>query len=165
MTLKKGLQYIGDIKNYKHEQRIVIPEGRIYTDSLILKMYSMKKIRNKGDTSHLIKNAKDFLMKEIRNKKINSGIGFGFSILSEDMLNIAIWDKSHPIVLKNQIYGYKENFLDNIKLLDVRNIGNFCLWELGIVNFERSCWMNYLKSKQKSNDKKKYLELMIEGCL
>lgn len=169
---------IGNVrKNYENVvPRIVTPAGLVTSPLLVLKMYSMlKKSPVKwGD----ITNAKKFLTKEIREGKIEPLIGMGFAILSEDILNVGKWDYEEPIVLKNQLYtfsnyskkeldilDFKNNF-DSAKPLDIREVGNFCVYELNIVNHEKKSWEKYLKSDFSKEAKKRYLEdLVIIGGL
>ena len=150
---------IGNIPiEYKHKEREVEPIGLIKEPSLILKLYNMyimdKPISSRGQ---LLNESREFLIEEVRRGRIDPLIGLGFSILSEDMLNVARWDAECPIVLKNQIYGYKNGDLGTAELLDIRDVGSFCIWELGIVNHERSSWKKYLESERKDVDKRQYV--------
>ena len=152
---------IGDI-DYTHEPRTVRKQGLIIAPSLVLKLYSMSK--DLHPTAKTLKDTKEFLEKEIWEGKISQfSSGLGFTILSENMLNVAIWDNEYPLVLKNQIYNFNETI--NPAPLDIREVGSFCVWELGIVGYERNAWMEFLKSKRTKRDKQKYLEDFIEGEL
>src|SRR3989344_1313680 len=127
--------------DYKHEPRCVVPCGLIENSNLVLKFYAMFK---EALTQSNVDEAKGFL---------------------EDMLNVARWD-TNPIVLRNQIYSYEQDersgkYFDNAKLLDIRDVGSFCIWELGIVEHERKAWMKYLKSEGNEADKNDYLGNMM----
>lgn len=151
---------IGNIKEYKHEQREVVPAGLVKSPYLILKMYNMI---TKEKPVNPVEDAKEFLIKEIRDNNLKSFIGLEFVILSKDMLNVRRWDSDYPIVLKNQLYEYV-NF-DFISKLSIDEAGPFCIWELGIVNHEKEAWKKYLTSSRTNGDKKRYLENFIEGRL
>ena len=151
---------------YKHEPRCVVPCGLIEDPNLVLKFYAMFK---GALTQSNVDEAREFLEDRIGLGvglgEIDPLSGFGFAILSEDMLNVARWD-TNPIVLRNQIYGYEQDessgkYFNNAKLLDIRNVGSFCIWELGIVDYERDAWMKYLKSERSEKDKDDYLGNMM----
>jgi len=173
------LEKIGKIENYVHEPRSVASISLLVTDPLILKLYSMSKTKTPeklgddyvspyAEDAHSIRNkcARKFLKDEILTEKIEPLTGMGFAIISDDMLDVAVWDNENPIVLKNRIYTYqlKASGLET-ELQDINKIGAFCVWELGIVNHERNAWMNYLQSGKTVNDKQVYLENVIEGEL
>jgi len=158
----ENLEKIGDIENYSHKQRIAHPIGLITSPDLILKYYSMYAEGDSLKGEH-INQYKELMNNEIQRGNIKPLSGLGFAILSGDMLNVAVWDKTNPIVLKNQIYTHGEE--GERETLNLNTEGAFCAWELGIVNYERNLWMNYLKSKRKESDKKKYLDSRIEGLL
>jgi len=152
--------------DYKHEPRCVVPCGLIENSNLVLKFYAMFK---EALTQSNVDEAKGFLEDRIGLGvglgEIDPLSGFGFAILSEDMLNVARWD-TNPIVLRNQIYSYEQDentsrYFDNAKLLDISDIGSFCIWELGIVEYERRDWMKYLKSERNEADKRYYLGNMM----
>lgn len=153
----KYLKNIGNLEDYKHEPRIVKPEG------LILKIYNMAK--KVGDKKNLVKESKIFLESEINEKRIKPLVGLGFAILSKDMLNVCRWDKKIPILLKNQLYYFEERDIYKSKILDIGKAGPFCIWELGIVAHEKEVWKKYLESMKSEEDKVKYLESIIEGDL
>ena len=157
---------IGNIrKDYRHEPRHVSYTGLVASPNLVMKLYAMfKKLPVSWD---LIVDAKKFLVLETETERIEPLTGMGFAILSEDTLNVARWDKESPIVLKNQVYGYinLENKIGFAELLNTQEVGSFCIWELGIVNFEKNAWKEYLASERKEQDKKQYLDSVINGGL
>jgi len=162
-----NLKNIGNIKNFKNPQRIVEPKGLIITPKLILKKYDMyTEIPSDKQTINLFDT---FLMEGIEKKFIDAKSGFGFAILSRDMLNIIKWDKTYTIVAVNQLYefpvkGNKRKILES-KLVNISDFGAYCVWELGIVNHERKVWIEYLNSKKTELDKIKYLKSTIKGGL
>ena len=148
--------------DYKHKPRCVVPCGLIEHPNLVLKFYAMFK---EALTQSNVDEAKGFLEDKINSGEITPLTGLGFAILSEDMLNVVRWDRN-PIVLRNQIYSYEQDentsrYFDNAKLLDISDIGSFCIWELGIVEYERRDWMKYLKSERNEADKRYYLGNMM----
>lgn len=161
------LTKLANFPEYKHEPRIVKPEGLVKDPQLVLKMYTM--MRNQVDNRGVVRNAKKFMERVIKRSLKREGAiesGLGFVILSEDMLNMAIWNNKYPIVLKNGIWTYKEDFKDeNIKHEDIRDVGSFCVWELGIVAHERDAWKRYLASERAEVNKRNYLGDTISGGL
>jgi hypothetical protein len=152
-----NLENLGNIReDYKHEPRTARAQGLIITPQLVLKLYSMAK--------SLHPTGRTILDKKIDESEINPFIGLGFAILSEDMLNVARWDTEHPIVIKNQIYGF-EGSVNSLELLDIRDIRPFCVWEGGIFCHEKELWKKYLQSKHSNRDKERYLKNFIEGNL
>ncbi|HLD48794.1 MAG TPA: hypothetical protein VJB11_00350 [archaeon] len=149
--------------DYELVQRESTRTGIVICSSIILKFYDMHKTGNAPDAK-LIDESQTFLLNEIKKGNIEPYLGLGFAILSEDMLNVTRWDSEYPIVLKNQIYGYKKDF-ESAELLDIRDVGSFCIYELGIVNHERNAWKKYLESKRRGIDKSKYLNSFFEGLL
>ncbi|MBU3906935.1 MAG: hypothetical protein KKA64_01660 [Nanoarchaeota archaeon] len=157
---------IGNIReDYQHEPRIIAPMGLVVNPQLVLKTYSMMKHGTENVESFI--EVKNFLDEEIQKGNITPLIGLGFAILSEDMLNVARWDVEYPIVIKNQIYGYKYeqegDLSKTAERLDINNVGAFCVWELGIVNHEKEAWKRFLSSSRMEENKKKYLEDVING--
>ena len=150
-------------KKYEHKQMEAVCSSVIAEPYLSLKFYEMY-LSGKPFDKNLIKQSTDFLHNEIKKGRIETYIGTGFAILSEDMLNVAIWDNEHPIVLKNQIYGYKKDF-ERAELLDMGDVGSFCIWELGIVNHERNAWKKFLESDKTEEEKLKYLFRVYDGLL
>ena len=150
-------------EEYQHISRGVIQHGLITEPSLVLKLYEMHKKGKPFETS-LVDQSRQFLQQEIRKGSISPHIGLRFGILSEDMLNVARWDADCPIVLQNQIYGY-EHDLTSAQPLDIRNVGTFCIWEIGIVDYERLAWKTYLESPGTELDKEKYVKSALVGSL
>jgi len=158
----ENLEKLGNIENYNHKQRIAHPIDLITSPDLILKYYGMYAEGDSFQGDH-INQYKVLMNDEIKNGNIKPLSGLGFAILSGDMLNVAVWDKENPIVLKNHIYTHSEEGLR--EKLNLNTGGAFCIWEIGIVNHEKNLWMNYLKSKRKESDKRRYLDSRIEGLL
>jgi len=149
---------------YESKQREVRYIGLIVDPSLVLKFYDMH-IKGKPFKETLVQHGREFLEREIRKHRIKSDLGLGFAILSEDVLNVARWNRKDPIVIINQVYGYKDSDLSTAELLDIREVGAFCIWELEIVNNERNAWRTYLQSSRSEKDKITYLESVVEGFL
>lgn len=165
MPKSEVLERLANFAEYKHEPRIVEPKGLIEDTSLILKMYAM--VRQVPVDKYVLRNAKKFLRESIRKNKIGDNpilSGLGFAILSDDMLNLAVWDSKHPIVLKNSLYEYAGGFRTP-NSLDIRHEGCFCIWELGIVAHERDAWKKYLASERTEQDKRAYLKNFFRGEL
>ncbi len=164
-----NLENLGNVpESYIHKPRYVSFLGLITEPNLVLKLYSMlERIRDKECIAVDDDMTKSFLTYRIRNGEIEPFIGLGFAILSEDMLNVARWDTTYPIVLKNQIYEHEDCRLVGEKihqasLLDTREIGSFCAWELGVVNHERLAWLKYLNSRRSEEEKDRYLISVLD---
>jgi hypothetical protein len=147
---------------YKHEHRIAHSLGLVETPELIIKYYGMCK---QDDGVFKDKEINDY--KEIMGDMINKGTikplsGLGFAIYSGDFLNVAVWDNEKPYVLKNQIFEPDEE--GTICIMDSKK-GAFCAFELGIVNYEKNLWLNYLQSERKTLDKMSYLNKQLEGIV
>ncbi|MBW3022948.1 hypothetical protein KY308_02505 [Candidatus Woesearchaeota archaeon] len=167
--LDKVIGNVGDITgDYAHKQRITLPFGLVTSPNLVMKMYAMFKEGPTRivDVANFAQDSKNFLLSEIRKGRVEPLTGMGFVILSEDMLNVARWDAEHPHVLKNQVYCFTnlDNKINDAELhLDLQNLGSFCIWELGIVNFEKEAWKEYLGSSRTKGDKLRYLNRQLEG--
>lgn len=159
-----SISEVGNINTYKHRPREVITHGTVWHPLCILKFYEMCKERSYFKPE-FVNRAASFLEDEIKEERIDKHSGLGFAILSEDSLNVARWDKEYPTALRNDIYIFDNQDLNVINLLDIRDVGAFCVWELGIVNFEREQWMKYLQSERYVEDKHDYIKEMIEGPL
>ncbi len=156
---------IGNLReDYKNEQRIAAQVGLITDPSLVLKMYLMLTESSIPFSSDTVIEAKEFIKKEIKDKRLDPLTGMGFAILSENMLNVVRYDTKYPIVLRNQLYDYNETFA-SAKPLDIRDDGSFCIWEFSIAEHERNAWEIYLDSRRSKSDKEQYLRSFIEGPL
>ncbi len=166
--MRKEYKNIGNV-TCDNVKRSSIYTGLLKTPSLVLKMYELYKSHKVPFCQRVAGYSADFLEEQIEKGKIKSLSGIGFSILSEDTLNVAVWDKNCPIVLKNQIYETNIDKLDIseifTKQLDIRKDGSFCIWELGIVNHERNAWKKYLESQRNETDKIKYLDSHLERMI
>jgi len=165
------LANVGDVGKYKLKPQIVRPAGLVESPEgdLVLKLYAMAEpeiLASEYFQKWTFVDARDFLKEEMRNGEIWPRLGLGFAILAKDTLNVAGWDTEFPIVLINQIYRFgPQGPLKTATLMDPKEIGSFCVWELGIVYHERNAWMEYLGSPRTEADKRKYLESFIEGSL
>ncbi len=158
------LKNLGQVSSkYVYEQMEVHPRGLVKNPSLILKLYEMH-VKDKPLKTDL-EQTKRFLQNRINKGEIEPLLGLGFAILSEEMLNVARWDTEYSTVPKNQIYEYKKSDLGTAKLLDIKDVGAFCMWELGIARHEADFWEHYLQSGREEINKRDYLSNVIEGFL
>ena len=166
---KLDLSKLSSLPEYKHIPRIVRPDELVETPDLVLKIYSI--LRIKTPTMYNLRvtpeNAKRFLLEEIEQGNIESRSGYGFGILSDGNLTVAIWDDKHFVpMLKNQCYTFYQEFGEMKEVTRVeQDYEGFDIWELGIVGHERNAWMEYLISKRTESDKQKYLDNVILGKL
>jgi len=155
---------IGNLRDdYQHQPRVVEPKGLVVTPNLVLKLYSM--FKDLPPEKRTVAEAKKILKKDITREVLDPLSGMGFAILSEDMLNVSRWDDEYPIVLKNDIYCFDKGNIKSAELVDVRDAGSYCVWELGIVNHERDAWMRFLNSGRGKSEKQRYLDDFIRGAL
>lgn len=133
--------------------------------NLVLKFYDIHFVDKPTDEVTLSK-VKDFLRAEIREGRVDPHVGIGFAILTNDTLNVVRWNKEYPILVQNQQYGFNSDYT-SAKLLDIRenNVGSFCVWEIGVTDYERKVWRKYVDSGRSEEDKIEYLGSVIEGGL
>jgi hypothetical protein len=166
--LKINCKNIGNV-NYTREKRDANFIGLSVSPRLAIKLYDMfdkeKLIQNKVCPREMISGLVDFMDNEIQAKKIKPYSGMGFAIASNNTLNIAVWDKEVPYLLKNQLYEIKNHDIKTIKPLLHLSDGAFCAYELGIVSHEKNAWLKYLASKKTDSDKKRYLLDGLNGLL
>ena len=161
----KNFSKVGNVPAYcTTPDRNVSYNGLITTDNLILKHYEMWKV-DEAPRKKLVEQSKKFIEKKIIGREIDPYIGLGFSILSKDMLNVARWDDTYPIVLQNQVYTFDGKDIETARLEDIRKVGSFCIWELAIVESERHMWKKYLGSERRESDKEKYISSFCQGKL
>jgi len=155
---------MANLKNYLL-QKTVKPQGLLKTFPLTLKMYSIS--RDEHPENYIIKATKNLLKAEIDHGKIDPLSGFGFGILSGDILNLIIWGKFHQyeIRIKNQNYMISLAGKNQLIKLNDFIFGSFNAGELGIANYEKNSLIKYLNSPQKPYDLERYLTDMIEGNL
>lgn len=156
---------IGELKEYSHEPRIARPSRLIMNQDMALKLYQMH-IKDRPLNEILSDEAKSFLLKESENYDLKNTAGMGFAILSEDTLNVGIWNKENPILLETKLYSYNGNHLKNtIKKLDLNKpgTGTFCVFEMAIANHEKNAWLRFLETPRTGIDKQNYLNDLIDG--
>ncbi|MFH1585327.1 MAG: hypothetical protein ABIB79_00990 [archaeon] len=158
---------IGNLGDYKPERCLSVPSGLITTPNLVLKMYDMLRVVDREQNP--LKEAREFIKKEIEEGKITPWTGMGFSILSNGFLNVSRWDTKYPSVVKNRVYEFDnsktDRVFDSARLNSLEEDGCFCVWELGIVTHEKEAWKRFISSKRTRKDKQDYLEDMITGDL
>ena len=157
---------VGNIpETAKIVQREVRYIGLLEEPNLVLKFYDIH-FSSKPTNETTLNKVKDFLQTEIREGSVDPHVGLGFAILTNDTLNLVRWNKEYPILVQNQQYGFNRDYT-SAKLLDIRenNVGSFCIWEIGVTDFERKVWRKFVDSERSENDKKEYLLSVIEGVL
>ncbi len=151
---------------FELERMQVTPVTMVREPTLVLKVYRMLPEHGTSYIDIFERQAyRDFLKREIKEGNIEPYLGLGFAIFSEDIVNVAMWDSTYPIVLQNQLYRYENGNISTAKPLDIREDGSFCVHELGIVNHERNAWVEYLRSPKAEKDVKRYLSNVVEGPL
>lgn len=164
---------VGNITDYRHEPRIVVPRGllEIPDPALVLKMYAMHKIKDSCLSQGFMDHARELLTKEVTGAMLEPQLGIGFVIVTGDSVNAALWDKQAPHVLRNNYYAINlsDGTPHRLNPEDIRETGAFCAFELGIVGHEAETWRNFLMVSDVGTSavidgaKKTYLQSFYEG--
>jgi len=67
--------------------------------------------------------------------------------------------------MQKLIFQSSHRDLSTARPLEIKDIGAFCIWELGIVAYEKEQWKKYLASQRTLEDKLLYLHSTIAGDL
>jgi hypothetical protein len=158
-------EHLGNMpEGFEHEQREIQPVGLIVEPQLVMKLYQMFAAGKPLDPGYMSE-CKGFIKEQVRSGNVEPYIGLGFAKLGKEIINVARWDDELPIELKNQVFRVRDGNLSTAEEVDIREVGAFCLWELGFVNHEKEAWKRYLVSQQTEADKTRYLEDFMEGLL
>ena len=163
------LSQVGNFPDYVHGRRFAKPAGhfQVASSALVLKLYHMYKEgeENPKGYKETEDRAKRFIEEEVAGGRIDRLAGLGHVILSEDMLNVAVWGaKDTPYVPLNHLFQFADGFTLPSEL-DIREWGAFCAWEKGIDSHEAGAWMKYLASKRAHEDKVDYIHNTFIGEL
>jgi hypothetical protein len=161
-----NIEHLANFPDYTHQPRVSVPGGLVGHEDITIKFYSMWKKELERYSPGKVFSAKEATHLMTLHEDPLSGMGF--AILSTDMLNIAIWDRKTPFLLKNRLYCFdpeKSEVIETIKRLNTDEEGPFCAFELGIVNHERKQWLKYLQSRRTTEDKNRYLTSFLKGDL
>lgn len=167
--MNADLDDLGNFKDYEHEPRVVVAESPLDSGDpmMFLKFYNMFRKGVEQIMKRDIDLAKDFIETEARMSRLDAESGLGFVIMSGGFLNVARWsgDKMTPHLLKNQVYEWAVEEGEKIltRKLDLNTDGAFCMFELGVVNYEREAWKTYLKSRRKLPNKIEYVNDSFVG--
>ena len=148
---------LGTIIGGNHnEPRTARPQGLFESGGLTLKLYSM--VTGNHPDQDRVNKRKEFIKEELEEGRLELFSGLGFAIFSRTMTDIAIWTDSPPLQLKAQRYELHPNYvLDHSQILCTRNVGNFYIWETGVVHHEKEAWERFINSKMGEEDKRTYL--------
>lgn len=161
------LTNVGNFPGYVHERRFAKSIGHIEVASpaVVLKFYHMTAEGNPANFRETEEKAKRFVRDEVTNGRIERLSGLGFAILSDEMLNVAVWGaKNFPYVPLNHLYQFDTGFTE-IREVDIREYGAFSAWEKGIDAHEAGAWMRFLASPREYDDKVVYVHDIITGEL
>lgn len=111
-------------------------------------------LKDKEFSKQDIEFTKSFIEDKIQNGEIDAEIGAGFSVLSKGQsnivfLNVNVWRRDEPEVLRNKIYICEENpkNLCDADLADLHTEGAYCIWEQQVLHYESHAWAEFLRSK------------------
>jgi len=167
--MNANLGNLGNFQFYEHGPRVVVAESPLDSGNpmMVLKFYNMFRKGTEPIMKRDINLAKGFIETEARMSRLNDESGLGFIIMSQGFLNVARWsnDRETPYLLKNQVYEWKVKGDERIltKGVDLNKDGAFCMFELGVVDYERKAWEKYLKSERRIPDKIEYVNDTFAG--
>ena len=166
-SLLTNLENLGNFPNYINNPKESIREDHFISKKMILKKYILTNQQNSFLNYGALFETDMFILREIREGKINPFSGLGFMILSENTLNLARWDEEIPYLLKNNVYSInlEKKHIKILGMLERMEEGAFCMWELGIVSHEKEAWKKYLNSSRKLKNKEEYLNTFFDGKL
>ncbi len=152
-----NLRSLGEFE-YGAIAHLAVPRGGIVIPGrAAVKLYELRKNEDGSFKRGLHSPVRSLL------EKINLGVGMGYAIHSEGVLNISMWGGFAPSVVTPNIFTY-ENFGD-FSLVPVSDAGAYCCWEQGIAAHEASAWRRFLFSKRKEQDKIDYLSNFFYGII
>jgi len=170
MEQNNNLEKVGNVGDYKPEVYKASRRGLAIVPNIgAVKLYTLK--QGYCDFFDYGNKVLEYFVEEaIKKDKIMRGIGLGFSILSDGVLNISMWGGEYPSLINPSIFTYDrgasfDDAVEKNKLVrvPVSKAGAFCCWELGIVPYEAKAWRTYLFSRHSDTDKQKYLDDFFSG--
>lgn len=167
MNLEKYIASLGNFGAYKPQARIIRPERLIYAPKSALKLYSLLKEDTPRFNHKEIRNVKEVIKNKTDNDDFNPYSGFGFAIVSENVLNISVWGGSSPSLVHPRIYSFKDvnSAPDKFVEEDIAKEGAYCVWETAILQHEARAWRKYLFSEREDKNKTRYLTDLFEGSV
>ncbi|MEK6888674.1 MAG: hypothetical protein AABW80_01055 [Nanoarchaeota archaeon] len=160
---------IPDIRKYQSCPRSVKYHGlAVPNPSVAVKMYSMfekgRPFLSDDEERTLKGSVEEILLGEGR-FSIEPKLGIGFSIVSEDVLNISMWGGEYPSLINPNIFSWDERkvFLINLKRQRIEDVGAYCAWEVAILAHESEAWRRFLRSAKEEKDIKIYLADIFSG--
>jgi len=151
-------------ENFIPEPRLVTPYGIVLAPNIAaVKLYHM--VPYEGNISINMLPVNRTIKDKLESGEIKPCSGLGYAVLSEDVLNISMWDSgvdenSPPYVIHPNVYTFGEGRFDNSRLerKNVSEVGPFCAWEGDLFGHESLAWRRYLYSKRTNQDKLEYLQ-------
>lgn len=127
-----------------------------------LKFYNIHFL-GKPNSNGIIENVERFIRNEISSGNVEKFSGYGFVILTNDSMNWVMWNDEYPILLQNKQYEFNEDY-SSAKPLDIRekNVGSFCIWEIGVADYERKAWMKFVDGEYSEEE---YFTDNVDGAL
>ena len=145
-----------DLGNVSGElpKRKIVPHGCVNLQGLILKQYTMKETGKVAPTEKDLTDISRLLQDDIKEGKLKSLSGIGFSIISSGIVNICRWDTNYVDVVVPKIYTLEKGLW---MPQEVETVGAFCSGEKRVYDHENNAWLKYLGSKRTNIDKINYL--------
>jgi len=130
-------------------------------------MYSKTSLPDKPFSREAMATAGSLISEMLGDGRIKKRLGVGFGIVSDGYINVSIWGGEFPTLLNNDLFGFDkpENMRETLRTLDTKNEGNYCVWELGIVEHEVKAWKKFLHTSRKSSDLQDYINNSFDGTL
>lgn len=158
-----------DSGKFVPKPRKITPQGITFAkDIAAVKVYSMVTY------DEYLRNYSDFIgtiRERLETGEIGPRSGLGYAVLSEDCLNVSMWDsgidENSPLyVIHPNIYTFEEGKFDISKLIrhNVDEVGPFCAWEADVFEHESLAWRRYFYSKRTDEDKLEYLQNFYQGA-
>jgi len=159
------LTELGNFKDYQAKTRIVTPQGLAYSsgvlasDEAVVKTYSMLEEGTPNFPKDVVPEATRNLF---RNHKINTGLGLGFAIASEGVLNVTMWGGDFPSLMSHNIFTFNEPE-EMQSSVPFTGASPYCRWEGTLVGHESAAWGAYMASARTNEDKQLYLDNVFRG--
>jgi hypothetical protein len=162
-----------DYFTFEYERRRIFSAGivRSKNDEALLKFYIAFKPENLFEIEDLVDEVKHFIGEKSLALIARKSKGIGYSVLSEECLNITLWRIDSPSV-DTAIYSIEpainlKNSKDPFEILanrqDVRRASPLRIWEARIAGHEAEVWEEYIKSGGGVNNLSNYLRDFYRG--
>ena len=164
-----NLENLGNSVLDKPKNKIVQSYKPVHEkDKATVKIYSMLDKETTPFADLEIYSAKSFIGQLLIHGKIEPKFGSGFAILSEDILNINMWEGDCPLLSNINIYSFSRRVPPNKPIVDwehqyEKSIKTPSALRDTIVGHEIKAWGEYMLSKRTKEDKSSYFDNVFSG--